>query len=100
MSYVTFHYILRDMLFTGTTLPESTWLKIKEYLPNGEFYCAYGMTEVGWISQEPGNSAHISVGNIMAGAEMKILNEEGKKLGVGQQGELCIRFENCFLVRF
>uniref|UniRef100_A0A1L8DYC8 Putative acyl-coa synthetase n=1 Tax=Nyssomyia neivai TaxID=330878 RepID=A0A1L8DYC8_9DIPT len=88
---------IRYLLFTGTTLSEETWMKIKVYLPNGYFNCGYGMTEMGWVAHEPKDAAYPSVGNILSGTEMKILDKEGKKLGIGQQGELCMKWEHRFL---
>ncbi|XP_055684186.1 luciferin 4-monooxygenase-like [Lutzomyia longipalpis] len=82
---------------TGSTLAEPLWKKIKKYLRNGDIYCGYGMTEIGWVSREPGGTTQPSVGNLLAGVEMKILDKNGKNLGIGQQGELHIKWENRFL---
>jgi long-chain acyl-CoA synthetase len=58
---------------------------------------AYGMTEVGTIAQErlddvrAGRRPPGSVGRVAAGVEVRILDEEGRELPPGAEGEIAVR---------
>ncbi|XP_059617917.1 luciferin 4-monooxygenase-like [Phlebotomus argentipes] len=81
----------------GSTVHEPLWEKAKKYLTNGDIYNGYGMSEVGFISREPVKTPRYSVGKLIAGLEMKIIDENGEQLGIGQEGEFCMRTKDMFL---
>ncbi|XP_073842173.1 probable 4-coumarate--CoA ligase 1 [Musca autumnalis] len=82
---------LRLLLTTGKTLPYSLFAKFQKYAPNCRFPVVYGMTELcGSVTRafiDPSNS----VGVLMSNNEMKILNENGEKLGPNETGEIYVR---------
>ncbi|XP_055390017.1 uncharacterized protein LOC129618997 [Condylostylus longicornis] len=79
----------------GSTVPASLIKKFEEYLPNGSVYVSYGMSEIASCSNmefiEYRRSG--SVGQMMPNTEVKILDLHGKQLGVGEEGEICIRID-------
>ncbi|XP_059616542.1 luciferin 4-monooxygenase-like [Phlebotomus argentipes] len=81
----------------GSIVPQSLWEKAKHYLPNGEIYNGYGMSEVGFVSREPQKTPRYSVGKLIAGIHVKIIDESGKRLGIGERGELCFKTDIMFL---
>lgn len=66
--------------------------KMNEKLPNGKCCQSYGMSElVGPVAINLRLSKNDCVGQLISGAEVKILDENGQRLGVGEIGEVCIR---------
>lgn len=67
-------------------------VEMNKRLPNGKCSPIYGMSELaGQVAINLQHSRNDCVGQLINGAEAKVVNEEGKRLGVGEIGELCIR---------
>lgn len=66
--------------------------EMNKLLPNGCVYIKYGMTEVcGGITYNDPKLRPDSVGKLVAGMTMKIVDENGRRCGIGQDGEICYR---------
>lgn len=65
---------------------------MNKMLPNGKCFPTYGMCElVGPVASNLQHLRNDCVGQLISGAEAKIVNEDGQRLGVGEMGEICIR---------
>ncbi|XP_055309666.1 probable 4-coumarate--CoA ligase 1 [Sitodiplosis mosellana] len=72
--------------------------KVNEYLKGGRFCHNYGMTETfGIVAINLYHSKNNSAGQLISGCEAKIVNEHGERLGVDEDGELCIKQTYPFL---
>lgn len=83
----------------GSALPLSLWETAKKYLRNGSICNGYGMSEVGFLSRESLRAPRYSAGYLLAGIQVKILADNGEKLGIGEEGELCVKWEHMSQVR-
>ena len=79
-------------LSAATKMPESLIHQIQEKL-GWRYAEAWGLTEVSCVgATSPFRETRIgSCGRGMADAEMKVIDENGRTLPVGEQGELCVR---------
>lgn len=85
---------LRYLTNTAAALPPSHILKLRESFPQAALYSMYGLTETkrtlylppDQLDQRPG-----SVGIAIPGTEVWIQDEQGRRLGPGQTGELIVR---------
>ena len=85
---------LRYLTNTAAALPPSHITQIREQFPRATLYSMYGLTETkrtlylppDQLDQRPG-----SVGIAIPGTEVWIEDEEGRRLGPGQVGELVVR---------
>ncbi|XP_059623010.1 luciferin 4-monooxygenase-like [Phlebotomus argentipes] len=80
----------------GSVVSQALWEKSKVFLRNGELRCAYGMSEISFISKAPPKASKRSEGYILSGQQVRILDEDGENLGVGEQGEICIKWQHMF----
>lgn len=65
---------------------------INKYLCGGKLCHTYGMTElVGPVAINFNHTKNESVGQLISGCEVKIVNEKGERLGIDEVGEFCIR---------
>ncbi|XP_055701651.1 luciferin 4-monooxygenase-like [Phlebotomus papatasi] len=80
-------------IISGSALYEKTFKKIRKITCNGVLCNSYGTTETGEIANNMKleESNFRTVGELVPGVRTKILNEDGKKMGVGQIGELCTK---------
>lgn len=83
----------------GFKVPYSITQEFNSYLPNGSVNTGYGLTEVRYnVSVDfPHFSGKDSVGRLVSGCTIKIIDEQGKRCGVGQIGEICIKSRYKFL---
>ncbi|XP_026850331.1 4-coumarate--CoA ligase-like 7 [Drosophila persimilis] len=65
-------------------------LKMQEYLLNGQISYGYALTETGGVSANMGVSKPSSVGRIVPGVRVKILDDAGRSLGHGETGEILL----------
>jgi amino acid adenylation domain-containing protein len=85
---------LRYLTNTAAALPPTHILQLKEAFPTARLYSMYGLTETkrtlylppDELDRRPG-----SVGIAIPGTEVWIEDEEGRRLGPGQIGELVVR---------
>lgn len=85
---------LRYLTNTAAALPPSHIAELRKKFPGVTIYSMYGLTETKrtlylppeWIDRKPG-----SVGVAIPGTEVWIEDEQGRRLGPGQVGELVVR---------
>ncbi|SPP83720.1 4-coumarate--CoA ligase-like 7 [Drosophila guanche] len=65
-------------------------LKMQEYLLNGQISYGYALTETGGVSANMGVAKPSSVGRIVPGVRVKILDDAGRSLGHGETGEILL----------
>ncbi|GAB0090744.1 4-coumarate--CoA ligase 1 [Sergentomyia squamirostris] len=88
---------LKCMMCGGGIVTQELADSVKAYLYNGSFVITYGMTETGVISTLFVPTSKVSVGTLIAGVTVKIFDEEGKNLGVGESGEIVVKTGTQFL---
>lgn len=68
-------------------------------MPNGSVGNAYGLTELSSVAtiDFPKFSGKDSVGRLLNGFELKIIDEDGNKCGIDTDGEICIKNSYKFL---
>jgi amino acid adenylation domain-containing protein len=85
---------LRYMTNTGAALPPAHIARLREMLPHTRIYSSYGLTETkrtlylppDQLEKRPG-----SVGIAIPGTEVWLEDEDGRRVGGGETGELVIR---------
>lgn len=90
---------LRYLFFGGEVLSRRTIERIRRLTPGVCCINYYGATEtpqaMGYHVVKPEGGAnlpeHIPVGRGIEGAQLVILNKSGKRAGVGELGEICVR---------
>lgn len=93
---------IRMIMCGGSKLSISTALEMKKYLKNGSIIQVYGMSEVagcttiGQIETE----SDTSVGQLAFGTKAKIIDDDGKRLGINDCGEICTKTKFKFLGYF
>ncbi|XP_017864006.1 PREDICTED: 4-coumarate--CoA ligase 3 [Drosophila arizonae] len=65
-------------------------LKLQEYLLNGQISYGYALTECGGVAANMGVAKPSSVGRIVPGVKVKILDDAGRSLGHGETGEILV----------
>lgn len=76
----------------GSKAPFEVCEEFNRYLPNGKMVVIYGMTEIGGavsvaVIQHNCNSE----GKLSHGIQVKIIDENGNKCGIGDDGEICVK---------
>ncbi|MEZ5652552.1 MAG: AMP-binding protein [Burkholderiaceae bacterium] len=87
---------LRTGIMAGAPCPIEVMKRVNTQMPMGEVTIAYGMTETSPVSfqshtDDPTEKRVATVGRIHPHVEVKIVNEQGETLPVGQPGELLTR---------
>ncbi|XP_055691789.1 luciferin 4-monooxygenase-like isoform X2 [Lutzomyia longipalpis] len=82
----------------GSVLTEEVAKNCMKYISAGSLIVTYGMSETGTIARNPyypdfgpHNQGMVSVGNVLPGIEGIVLDEEGKRLGPEETGQVCFR---------
>jgi 4-coumarate--CoA ligase len=96
------HKSLKTIICIGSLVSESLRKKFHETFPDKELSIGYGMTEVSVCLSAPGEfMKNLSVGSVFVpNITMKVIDENGTRLGVGEDGEFCIKPAFEFLVSF
>ncbi|XP_037037635.1 4-coumarate--CoA ligase-like 7 [Bradysia coprophila] len=89
---------VRIILAGGNKVPLQLKQEMNSKLPNGYVHVAYGLTELcGYISLDfPKSSDNDTIGQLVAGAKSKIVDDDGNRCGVNVDGEICIKATNKF----
>lgn len=83
---------IKVFVVTGTIIYEPVRQKFKEIFPNAHFLIAYAMSELTVTSMMPGNTIEgMTVGPILPNVQLKIVDENGKALPIGERGEICVK---------
>jgi long-chain acyl-CoA synthetase len=79
----------------GTSVPVSLMNAFKKGFPHVVVLQGYGLTETSPLitltKREDADQKRASIGTPVEGAEIKVINEEGDKLGLGEIGELIVK---------
>lgn len=74
----------------GGHVPEENGMKINKLMKNGHITIGYGCSEIGGLATKT-NARLDSVGQLVSGVSLKIIDEAGENLGVGERGEICLK---------
>jgi 4-coumarate--CoA ligase len=79
---------------TGAVVSENLREKFKETFPDKPLLVSYGTTEVFIATMYPGDQIDgLKVGKTYTNVEVKIVDEEGNPLDLGEVGEICAKAE-------
>ena len=82
---------LREINSAASHLSENLASAVKKRF-DVELRQSYGMIETSCISvPEYGDTRTYSVGKIQPGTEVKVINETGQQVGLGERGEMCVK---------
>jgi acyl-coenzyme A synthetase/AMP-(fatty) acid ligase len=97
------HESLKSFMIVGSFFSQSLREKFRKLFPNKHLMTAYGMTEV-FVSMTKPNEVYngITVGSsILPNLQIKIVNENGEKVGPGSHGEVRVKQKLKFhVIRF
>ncbi|ALC47344.1 CG11453 [Drosophila busckii] len=65
-------------------------LKLQEFLLNGQISYGYALTECGGVAANMGVARPSSVGKLVPGIKLKLLDDAGRSLGHGETGEILV----------
>ena len=87
---------LRTGTMAGATCPQTTMESVMKDMHMPEVTIAYGMTETSPVSFQTGVDAPVdkrvsTVGRVHPHVQVKLIDEDGRVVERGQQGELCTR---------
>ena len=88
---------LRYVTNTAAALPADHIARLRRALPGARLYSMYGLTEckrVAYLPPEQLDARPGSVGKAMPNVEAYVVDEDGRRLGPGQVGELVVRGSN------
>lgn len=90
---------IRFLLVGGSKVPFYIRTEMQHYLPNGKVYVGYGTSEVaGIVSVDYGTpSSKDTVGRLANGIQMKIIDDQGNRQGVNEEGEICMKMPFKFI---
>lgn len=72
---------------------------VNAILPNGRSHAVYATTECGLIATDWLTSwKRGAVGSVLPNTQVRVVDEEGRPLGVGEEGELLVKKPFLFLV--
>lgn len=82
----------------GAAVHEELCHRMKKYLPGGDIYVVYGMSEAaGIITVNYPDARPGSVGQLACGTSVKIIDDEGNHCAIGERGEICLKMRYDFL---
>lgn len=92
---------VRTVIALGGIVSEQIRKRFSEEFPNVFFQIFYSLTETSVSTVFPVYPGEgLTVGFVLPNHEVKITEEDGSALGVGEVGEICARFTVCpFLVK-
>lgn len=90
---------VKHMIVGGSKLPFDIRKEINSYLPNGSVNLVYGLTEMaGTVAADfPNDSDKDTVGRLVNGFTVKIIDENGNRCGINVDGEICLKSRYKFL---
>lgn len=82
----------------GSKMLLETKKAINALLPNGQVVTRYGMTEIGGaIVMYYPDTGTDAVGKLVRGILVKIVDDFGRRLGIGEDGEICVKKTHMFI---
>ncbi|XP_055531328.1 probable 4-coumarate--CoA ligase 1 [Wyeomyia smithii] len=88
---------LESWSFGGSFVTEEVRDAIDALLPNGRSYITYGVSEIGASTVDLFGRKANSAGQVAPNISAKIVDEDGTALGIGEHGELLLRFSEPLL---
>ncbi|XP_053664182.1 uncharacterized protein LOC128713348 [Anopheles marshallii] len=88
---------LRMLAMGGSYVSDALRDKLDQLLPNGRTYNTVGTSEIGWVSTDFGKRKPGSVGTPVVNIAIKIIDDAGNDLGVGEKGHVLIKGPEPFL---
>lgn len=87
------------MFVSGWKIPFSVLNEFNSFLPNGNVHNGYGLTEMAaWVTVDfPKFSENDTVGRLLNGFTVKIIDRDGIRCGIDTDGEICIKDQYEFL---
>lgn len=83
---------LKHMPTIGYKAPLSILKEFNELMPNGNIHNLYGMTELCDVSLDyPKFSGRETVGRLVNGVTVKVVDDNGNRCGLNQNGEICVK---------
>jgi fatty-acyl-CoA synthase len=87
---------LRTGIMAGATCPRSTMESVMQDMNMSDITIAYGMTETSPVSfqtgvDDPVDKRVSTVGRVHPHVQVKLIDEDGRVVARGEQGELCTR---------
>lgn len=82
---------VRHFIVGGSKVPLESSMTLQKYLPNGLVLNVYGMSEIfGLIAMNVLGVENEAVGQLVHGARVKIVDDDGNRLGIDRVGEVCV----------
>lgn len=90
---------VKHLMYSGCKVPLPIRDELNLYLPNGCVNNIYGCTEMGAViaAEYPEYTGKDTVGRILDGYVMKIIDEDGNRCGVNVEGEIYVKGRQKFL---
>ncbi|XP_052897771.1 uncharacterized protein LOC128304605 [Anopheles moucheti] len=88
---------LRMLSLGGCYVSDALRDKLDVLLPNGRTYNSVGTSEIGWVSADFGKRKPGSVGTPAVNIAIKIVDDAGNDLGVGEKGQVLIKGAEPFI---
>lgn len=88
---------VKYIMCSGAVLPTPTIEYFRKQFPGAPIFQGYGMTETNITMLRPESAHRVgSVGKLFAGIEARIVNDEGRDVEEGKQGEMLVRGPSVF----
>lgn len=90
---------LKFVLIGGSKVPLHIKVEMDNCLPNGHIHVVYGMSEIGGILSidYPVSPEKDTIGKLIGGSCVKIVDDDGNRCGVNVDGEICIKTNYKFI---
>lgn len=83
---------VRHVLGGGCKIPYQVLEQFNSYLSNGHVHNEYGSTEVGGVAFDfPFFSGKDTVGRLVNGLTVKVIDGKGNRRGINENGEICVK---------
>ncbi|KAF2440346.1 putative amp dependent CoA ligase [Karstenula rhodostoma CBS 690.94] len=90
-------HTVKYIMCTGAVLPTPTIQHFRTHLPHAPIFQGYGMTETNITMLKPASAHRVgSVGKLFAGLEARVVDDEGRDVAEGAQGEMLVRGASVF----
>lgn len=93
---------IKHMVVAGSKMPFNIRKEINSYLPHGSVNILYGLTEMAATvtADFPNYTDKDTVGRLVNGFTVKIIDEHGNRCGIDVDGEICLKSRYKFLGYF
>lgn len=88
---------LRNYMCGGSIVAEDLCKQLRSYLPHGDIYVGYGLSEIAGIATVNYPPKPGAVGLLTGGMQVKIIDDDGKQCGVNESGEICLKVPFMFI---